>query len=203
MILNEFYDWLKEKFNVYEKENKLEIIVNNNKIIIDCKTNKFSIDGGINYDHSRIFDLTKQEFVNLLKRCPTILSLSEKSIELKSKQIRELDISKHFIISRPSILAIPQNTLKIRYLILRQVANREEIFEKQWFMTSQNKTYARLKFLARKTIGAKLLNYCLIGEKQFSNQFGVSSEELMKNYSLTANEIDEMLDNSIDLLADI
>ena len=52
-----------------------------------------------------------------------------------------------------AILAIPKNVLKIRYIILRQVGSREQILSrKNWFMTNQDKTYARLMFLLQSSV---------------------------------------------------
>lgn len=60
MEVEKFYNILKNKFNCYEGDDYIEIIINSNKIIIDKKTNKFKIEG-VRYDHNRIFDLNKQE----------------------------------------------------------------------------------------------------------------------------------------------
>jgi len=140
-------------------------------------------------------NMNKQEFVQMLKSVPVLLGLSEQSLREKFKQIKELGIPKEFIMSSPMILIVPQNTLKIRYLILRQVATREEIFTKNWYTTNQNKIYARVKFLTTEVKNKKILSNCLRGEQEFCARFKITSEELMNKYALTTDVIAKMLEN--------
>jgi hypothetical protein len=58
-------------------------------------------------------------------------------------------------------------------------------------MTSQDKTYARLRYLQGKNNKIKLLQL-LQNEKLFVNAYGVESKELMKIYKLTPKAIHKM-----------
>ena len=137
------------------------------------------------------FNLDKVEFIEMLKVLPALLGYSEESVKIKHQQIRDLNIPKSVIIKNPNILAAPTNTLKVRYLILRQVVTREEVLSKNWFMTSQDKTYARLRYLQSKNTEIKITQI-LQTEKNFVNVYGVESKELMKKYKLTPEAIREM-----------
>lgn len=141
--------------------------------------------------YQKEFNLDKLEFIKMLKILPTLLSLSEENVKIKHRQIRDLNIPKSVIIKNSNILSVPINTLKIRYLILRQVATREEFLSKLWFMTSQNKTYARLRYLQSKNTEIRITQI-LQTEKNFVNVYGVESKELMKKYKLTPEAIREM-----------
>ena len=106
--------------------------------------------------------------------------------------MRYIFIPKRFIISDPRILTAPTNTLKIRYLILRQVAPRVEVLmRKGWFMFSQNKTYARFVYLKGEEDNVKLTQITR-GETEFVKVFDVESTDLMKKYKLTQDTIYEM-----------
>ena len=137
------------------------------------------------------FDLNRAEFIKMLKGLPVLLSLLEESVKEKHKQILDLNIPKSVIIKNPNILTVPTNTLKVRYTILRQVATREDILSKIWFMTSQDKTYARLRYLQNKSNKIKI-SHLLQDEKRFVNAYGVESKELMKIYKLTPEAIHKM-----------
>ncbi len=138
------------------------------------------------------FGVSKEEFIKMIKLHPSLLDLSEASVKEKHIQISNLHIPKSIIVKDPSILTAPTNTLKVRYTILRQVAAREEILLKRgWFMTSQNKTYARLKYLQTKSSDIKL-SHIMQAEKPFVDMFGVESKDLMKKYKLTPKAIQQM-----------
>ena len=87
MELLEFYSWLKNNYTTFTREDCIEIIENNNKIIVDLRTDKFTIKGGIAHDHSRIFDLKKQENWSVLV---LLLKLLKKGY---SKEVIHLEIS--------------------------------------------------------------------------------------------------------------
>ena len=137
------------------------------------------------------FDLSRTEFIKMLKVLPALLNYSEDSVKEKHKQILDLHIPKSVIIKNPSILTVPTNTLKMRYIILRQVFTREEILSKIWYMFNQDKTYARLRYLQTKGYNIKI-SQLLKGEKLFVDIWGVESKELMKKYKLTPEVIHKM-----------
>ncbi len=142
--------------------------------------------------YQKKFDLSKEEFVKMLKILPAMLGYSEESIKAKTKQILDLNISKSIILKEPTMLTVPINNLKVRYIILRQFATREEILLRTgWFMTNQSKSYARLMHLKSKNIKAKI-SQVLNGEKRFKKAYGVASKDLMKKYKLTPDIIYKM-----------
>ncbi len=140
--------------------------------------------------YKKEFNLGDSDFSKMLKTQPALLSLSDESIKKKHGQIKDLNIPKEALVDGPKILAVPENCLKIRYLILRTVATREEITAKPGaFMTSQNKTYARLVYLTDKTKRRLRLDDLRMDEKTFAKRHGVESEELMEKYKIDLNVI--------------
>ena len=126
----------------------------------------------------------------MLKNLPTLLGFSEESLKKKHGQIKDLNITKEALVDGPKILSVPENCLKIRYLILRSVDTREEIMAKpDVFMTSQNKTYARLAYLTDKKKSRPRLDDLILGEKRFAKRHGVESKELMEKYKIDLNAI--------------
>lgn len=131
----------------------------------------------------------------MLKLSPALLGYSEDSVKAKHRQIKDLRIPKSILVNQPNILIAPINTLKIRYLILRQVATREEILSKQWYLFSQNKTYARLKYLQSISNYKISLNNILLDEKRFKKTFNIDSKKLMEIYKLSPIIIKNMAKN--------
>ena len=140
--------------------------------------------------YKKEFNLKDSDFSKMLKTQPALLCLSDESIKKKHGQIKDLNIPKEILVDGPKILAVPENCLKIRYLILRTVATREEIMAKpEEFMTSQNKTYARLVYLTDKTKKRLRLGDLRLSEKEFAKRHGVESKELMEKYKIDLNVI--------------
>ena len=120
------------------------------------------------------------------------MGLSIDSVQEKVRQIKDIRIPSQVIVQNPSILTVPKNTLKLRYIILRNIATREEIFSyHNWYMISQDKTYARACYLLET---GKKFNWktVLYSEKVFGKMCGVSSDELMAKYKLTPGKIEKL-----------
>ena len=79
-------------------------------------------------------------------------------------------------------------------MILRQIASRKEILSRNnWFMTSQDKTFARIVYLGNETKSTIKLSRLLCEEKKFAKAYGIQSDDLMKRYKLTQEQIDEFM----------
>ena len=142
--------------------------------------------------YESIFGITSTEFGEMIKKVPALLGRSIESVQEKVREIKDIKIPSQVIVQNPSILAVPKNTLKLRYVILRNIATREEIFSyPNWYMTSQDKTYARACYLSET---GKKLNWktVLYSEKLFGKMCGVSSDELMAKYKLTAGKFEKL-----------
>ena len=139
------------------------------------------------------FNITRADFIKMIKKLPALLSYSEESVKEKHQQMIDLKLPNNYIVENPNIVIPPVNTLKIRYAILRNVASREEILSKSnWYMTSQDKTYARLVyFLNQKNNVA--FNNLFKSETAFEKRYKVSSDDLMKEYKLTESDLMMML----------
>ena len=136
----------------------------------------------------------KAEAINLIKKLPAILCYSEENIKEKHQQILDLSIPKEVLLNKPAMLATPKKTLKIRYFILRAFATRDEILNTSlnWFMTNQNKSYARLMHFYSKNKPKIRLQDVLIDEKRLVERHQVTSDELMKRYPLPKEFIYEV-----------
>ena len=138
------------------------------------------------------FNLRDEDFNKMLKTSPALLCYSEDSVREKQKQIRDLGISKEVLVNYPNIFSVPVNCLKIRYLILRLVVARAELLSNpRAFITSQNKTYARLAYLSRESKGKVRLVDLMCGEKRFVKKHGVESKQLMEKYKINKEIIEE------------
>ena len=140
------------------------------------------------------FNFTKTELSFLLKKLPVILALSTDSVKQKAMQIKECKFTKDDILKIPTILTVPENNLKLRYIVLRQVATREEILAKKGsFMMNQEKAFARIAYLKNK-YGKVNLNQIMRSEKAFVKVFKITSQEVMNKYKLTTEAVDQIQD---------
>lgn len=139
-----------------------------------------------------MFDLKQNEFVEMIKRKPTLLDRSEKSMFDKSRQILELDIDKKHIVNAPDIIDVPNNTLKLRYAVLRQAFSREEIFSNpNWFMVNPSVAFARLGYM--KDLGKQVaIENVVATEQDFQTSFGVKSVDLARKYLLERKHFKEL-----------
>ena len=142
--------------------------------------------------YKKEFNFSREDFNKMLKSLPALLGYSEDSVREKQKQIRDLGISKEVLVNYPNIIAVPVNCLKIRYLILRLVVARAELLSNpRVFITSQNKTYARLAYLSRESKGKVRLADLKCDEKKFVKKHGVESKQLMEKYKINKEIIEE------------
>ena len=140
--------------------------------------------------YQEALNLDKAEFVCLLKKQPILLCYSETNIKGKLAQFADLGITKYHLMNDQTLLSVPNNTMKIRYMILKQVASREEILRKKCVLiNNQNKLYARIAFFKNETQKEFNLNDVTNGEKRFTKKYKVSSDDLMKKYKLTKEKI--------------
>lgn len=152
-----------------------------------------SILQNINFIASE-FDLSKEQTCHVIKTWSTILSLSPESLHAKKQILEEIGVDPNVITHDPKIVSAPEKSLKARYLLARCIAPEDDVFSKKaWYMTNQNKVYARLQFL--KSLNHKVtLNDVYQEEKQFQKYYGISSETLMDTYRLDEETLLGLLD---------
>lgn len=144
-----------------------------------------------------ILSITDKEVTDIIKQAPSILFYNEETIKRKCLKLNEMGIKSNYIAYNPNIITSPENTLKLRYAILCKFFDKETILKrKNWSLTNQSKTYARIveifkqieeknnKSETKKPIILKI-SQVLSDEKGFRTQFGVTSDEIMKEYPLT------------------
>lgn len=200
MQLDQFYEWLKNNYTTYNQGNTFEIIENNNKIIINEKTNKFSIDGGINHDHSRIFDLNKQEnwcalifVLKLFKKgySKDVIYL-EKSWQLGHDDSGYLDI----------MIKNPEND----YIYMIEVKTKKELAS--YININKPKYLKQVLSYAMQEKNTKLISYYAydfeIGEDLFYNiylddilQLATNTDDLFDRWNKTFDRDDFILKNEI------
>lgn len=138
-------------------------------------------------------DEFKDEFKQIFKERPNIIGSSEDTIILMASKIFNLGITKEDIIANSKILTVPADTLKLKYLILRQVAPKEQILRTDCFTTSPNKTYARLMYLNFHKKDGATLSTLIKSESIFKKIYAVDSGELQRRYKITQEAIKDML----------
>lgn len=140
------------------------------------------------------FNLSKDQACDAIKNWSTILSLSPESLHAKNKILQEIGIDPSFVCYDPKIVSAPEKSLKARYIIARSVATDEELFSKKaWYMTNQNKVFARLQYL--KSIKHKVkIGDLYQEEKQFEQYYGIDSESLIKVYRLDSENLQNLLE---------
>ena len=141
------------------------------------------------------YGLTKDQFSRMVKDLPNLLAYSKESLDEKKKQIQDVGLPKEFLANFANVFSVPANNLKVRMLILRQVAPRDEIMRWGWHITCQDKTFARMMYFANETNANPKLSNLLLCEKLFQKKYGISSEDLMKMYPLTKENIERMKQN--------
>ena len=131
-----------------------------------------------------------QEQINqMVKNTPVLLCLKEESIQNKLVQIADLRITPDDILKNPRILTVPENTLKIRYLLLRQVVSKEEILASNTLIINQDKTYARMAYFKNEKHKDVSLSVINMSEKEFGKNYGANTNALQEKYRLTPLKI--------------
>lgn len=187
-------DMIRKKINFYENtfnldRSELSALVKSIPCLLSFDEAK--IKAKVKF-YQQEFNFSESEFISVLKKMPVVLALSINSVKEKAVQIKELNITKAEILHAPNIFAVPKNNLKLRYIILRQSATRKEILRKKGaFLTNQEKLYARTMYLQNK-YGEATFNQIMKSEDEFVRVNKITSEELMEQYKLTTEVIDQM-----------
>ena len=136
----------------------------------------------------KTFNLTQNEFNKMLKILPALLGLKNESLLEKKKNIDKTGLDKNDIIKNPSILTAPPNNLIFKYILLYIDFGNKSFLEKNWYMTSEKKTWARYTFI--KQNGRVKPADVLIGEKIFQKRYGVESSVLMEKFPITKEVVE-------------
>lgn len=141
------------------------------------------------------FGIETEDFAKMIFKQPAILGQSADSIKLKKQQIDDLKIPTTLLIENPNMLTAPANSMKIRYMIVRSIANREDVLKNTgWYLVNQNKSYARLCYFILNEKPVKL-THLVSNERNFQKQFGVSSASLMEMYKIDEKVIENIVDS--------
>lgn len=162
-----------------------------------CLNNESMLDK-VNF-YMKIFDLSQVEFNKMLKISPTLLSYKNESVLEKKKNFDKIGLNKNDIIKNPSILTAPSNSLIFKYILLYIDFGNKSFLEKNWYMTSEKKTWARYTFI--KQNGRVKPADVLIGEKIFQKRYGVESSVLMEKFPIT-KEVVEFVNSEYNKLAE-
>lgn len=142
--------------------------------------------------YQQAFGFSLSEFVKIMHERPNIIGAKEDTIMLMASKTADLGITKNDILKNSKILTVPAKTLKIKYLILRQVASRGDILSNDCFTTSQDKLYARLMYLNTYKKGGATLSTIIKSEPIFFHVNRVKTDSLIKTYQLTPEVIHDM-----------
>lgn len=138
------------------------------------------------------FDINNDQLVSMIKSQPGILTFLEDSVREKHKQIAGLRLTDDYVVDMPDILNAPADVLKLRYTILRQIAEREDIIaQRGWYIPSQNKTYAKVAYMQEIEESPKLRRV-LTDDKRFQKTYEVHPDDLVEQYGLTMDVIRDM-----------
>lgn len=144
------------------------------------------------YLFSDVLGVSKGEFSSIISRHPQALTISATALKYKAEQLASLGITRKELLNDPMILSSPANMLKVRYIILRQVATREEILKsKGWYMFNQKKLFFRYKYIKDELKCKPALSDLLRSQQRFVAKFGfpMSDDE---DYTLTIPIIEEL-----------
>ena len=150
--------------------------------------------------YTKTFELTQSEFNKMLKISSAILYLKNDSVLDKKKNFDKIGLDKDNITKQPAILTAPSNSLIFRYMLLYIDFGDKSFLDKQWFMTSEKKTWARYAYLTGKE-KAKPIDL-LINEKNFQKKYGVESIKLMEKFPIT-KEVVDFVNSEYDKLTEI
>ena len=185
--LKEYFGWTDE--DVKRKEFNLSFLYYLKKEDIIKKADFYKIT----------FNLTQAEFIKMLKTLPALLGYNNESVLDKKKNFDKIGLNKNDIIKNPSILAAPSNSLIFKYILLYIDFGNKSFLEKNWYMTSEKKTWARYTFI--KQNGRVKPADVLIGEKIFQKRYGVESCALMEKFPIT-KEVVEFVNSEYNKLAE-
>lgn len=141
-------------------------------------------------DLKEIFRTDDQTLTSMLAKAPVLLGLDTASngptsLRTKMDKMRAVLAPEQLqaaMVKKPALLTMPAQAFKIRYLIAEQFGVTPR-FLQVGFMIHQNKVWARASYLNRQP-GVFNLNNIYIGEKRFSERFGVATADLMQHYPL-------------------
>ena len=142
----------------------------------------------------KALQLDDSQVLELIKSKPVVLTLdtiTDKDTSVKTKmqtfsECLSLNEIREEIIKNPKLLTVPARHFKIRYMLAYDIGIEDKFFSNN-FLTSEDKIYARYRFLLDNNIDKmKKVNY---GEKVFEKEFGISSDELIKRYPLDENAV--------------
>ena len=147
-----------------------------------------SIKNKIDFYHKSL-NLSHDQINQMVKRSPVLLCMKEESIQKKLTQFVDLKITADEIVKNPKLLTIPENTLKIRYLLLRQIANKSAILASNTLIINQDKIYARMAYFKNEKHKNAGLSFINISEKEFFKNYHVHTDDLKEKYRLTPLKI--------------
>lgn len=139
------------------------------------------------------FNLSKEEFAKMLKISPALLSYKENSVKSKHKAMKELGIDDREVIKNPAFFTAPENSLKVKYMILYIASNSDSFMERiNWQMTSHKKTWARLSWI--REIGYEKIKFgdIIDREKNFIKKFKIDSGRLMEKFPFTKEAVSQI-----------
>lgn len=139
------------------------------------------------------FMLSHEQTKEMIAGCPSIIkkemfnqiSTSFKDIVKYTSQIAD----KKAIIKNASLLTFPSRKLKVRYLILAPIFEKEVILEGNNLMRNERLLWARREFLRKEGLDEKLI---LDGKKTFEESAGLSDNQLIKEFPFTFQSVDNL-----------
>jgi len=154
--------------------------------------NETSIKSKIKF-YKKTFEIDNKTLGQMVQKVPSmfaydVVSEKESSVKTKLKYLLEF-ATKENIIKNPILLSHPGMHVKIRYLIMSKGYLKEKIVSGSLLMTSEQKLYARARFLEDHHKSLKNLHQ---SEKAFKKQYKVNSGDLIKKYPLSHKVLNQL-----------
>ena len=152
--------------------------------------NEESIDNKLSLFASEL-ECDKSDIVKMVTKSPSLLGLKNTTVMDKTQQIHELGITNQWILKNPLILTAPADSLKLKFMMFRLAFQSEDFTKTNWYIQSEKKTWARLKYFEENGVGFKPSNV-IATKKVFSKKYKIDDAILQKKYPLMQSDIDEI-----------
>lgn len=112
----------------------------------------------------------------------------DKSFKDSIKYVSQI-ADKEAIIKNAMLLTFPARKLKVRYLILAPIFEKEVILDGNNLIRNERLLWARREYLRREGMDEKLI---LDGKKTFEGRTGLSDNQLIKEFPFTFQSVDNL-----------
>ena len=163
----------------------------------DCfSSSPTSVLSKVSY-YQKLFGTTQKETTDIIANVPLLLdfdcnSNGKTSLKNKVRVINSLGLTNGYIASHAQILVAPADSIKFRYMLFSTVLEPEKFINSKWFGVSEQKVYARIKYL--KAINESIKVTTLINGNQ-----NIQTERIVEKYPLNEKAVQKIEDEYVEM----